>query len=183
MGQRAAEGIITAVIDTGDVFARYQTLTGGAADELTEFTVRLRLEQAGYTARRVERRYVIDRARRSGRRLAWVNRFGVIDYYTFPVVDKFRSAGSRTRVVTADGYRTVATSGAQSIGLLSEPCGAVEAEWLSEIFSSPAVWMIDWAGGFEKVEVEAGEVVSTPLRPTVVSVVVAPGEPPVSRKL
>jgi hypothetical protein len=182
MGQRNSEGILAAVVDADAVCASYSRLTGGAAEELSEFRVRLNLEQVGYTGRVLERRYLIDRTPRGGRRLAWVNRFGAVDYHTFPAVEEFRSHGSRTRIETPAGYRTVATVAGQSLKLLSEPCDVLTAEWLSELFSSPAVWMVD-GGAWERVEVAAGEVVCSPLQPSIVSVVVSPAAVNVSRKL
>jgi hypothetical protein len=182
MGRCSAEGVVTAVVDADAVAERFRSLTGGATSELAEFTVRLKLDQYGFSGRKIERRYTLDRTPRAGRRLAWVNRYGVVDYHTFPACEEFRSTGGRTVVETTAGPRTVATRARQSLRLISEPCGAVEAEWLSEIFSSPAVWMIDGAD-FEKVEVAAGEVVCSPLLPTVVSVVVSPAEGAYSRKI
>lgn len=181
IGQRNAAGSLAAVIDADAVCRAYASRTGGAADELTDFTVRLRLEQAGFEGRVIERRYTVDRGARTGRRLAWVNRYGAVDYHTFPVCEEFRSGGSRTRIETPAGYRTVATAAGQSLKLLSEPCDAAGAEWLSELFSSPAVWMVE-GPEFEKVEVAAGEMVSTPLQPAIVSVTVSPAAVNVSRK-
>jgi hypothetical protein len=182
MGRCNAEGVVTAVIDAAAVAQRFRSLTGGATSELTGFTVRLKLDQPGFTARMIERKYIVDRTPRAGRRLAWVNRYGVIDYHTFPACEEFRSTGARTRVETSAGPRTVATRAVQSLKLISEPCGAVEAEWLSELFSSPAVWMI-YGTDFEKVEVDSGKVVCSPLQPTVVSVVVSPAVGALSRKI
>ncbi len=182
MGQRSAEGIVTAVVDADAVIRRFRTMTGAAADDLAEFTVRLKLEQAGFTNRLVERRYMVDRGVRAGRRLAWVNRYGALDYHTFPVAGEFTSHGNRIRVETSAGRHTASTVARQSLRLLSEPCSAADAEWLSELFSSPAVWMVDGAMCSE-VEVAAGEVVCSPLQPTVVEVVISPVAGVFSRKL
>jgi hypothetical protein len=184
MGQKLYSGVLTAVIDPDTVCHKLHLRTGAPLDAPDGFSVRLQLRQAGRENVVVERRYVIDRSVRGGgaRRLAWLNRFGVVDYHTFPVAEEFSSSGERTRIVTSGGFRTVATSGVQSLRLLSEPCDEVAAEWLSEIFSSPLVWMVDGANSYERVEVAAGGVVCSPDRPTVVSVTVSPAAPPVSRK-
>jgi hypothetical protein len=182
MGERNAEGILAAVVDVDAVCQAFSRQTGAAADELADFTVRLRLEQQGFVGRVLERRYIIDRGVGGGRRLAWLNRFGAVDYHTFPIVEEFRSGGSRTRIETPAGYRTTATVAQQSVKLLSEPCDTQAAEWLSEVFSSPAVWMVD-GGSCERVEVAAGEVVCSPLEPAIVSVVVSPATINVSREL
>jgi hypothetical protein len=182
MGELNAAGMLAAVIDTNAVCNAYAYLSGGAASELKEFTVRLRLTEAGFENRVVERTYTIERNAPAGRRLAWVNRYGAVDYYTFPVCEEFRSEGSRTRIETPAGYKTVATAARQSLKLLSDPCDAPTAEWLSELFSSPSVWLITGTE-YEKVEVAAGETVATPLQPTVVSVTISPAVVNVSRKL
>jgi hypothetical protein len=181
MGQLNNAGSLTAVIDPGAVRRVYAQRTGGAPDELTDFTVRLRLAQSGFEGTVIERKYIIDGSGRAGRRLAWVNRYGSVDYHTFPVCEEFRSGGGRTRIETPAGYRTVATTARQSLRLLSEPCDAAMAEWLSELFSSPSVWTVD-GPAVEKVEVAAGEVVCSPLQPTMVSVVISPAAVNVSRK-
>lgn len=182
LGQRNATGMLAVVVDADSVCRAYSLVTGGSVGEPVDFKVRLKLEQAGFEERVIEREYILDRGVRTGRRLAWVNRYGAVDYHTFPVCEEFRSEGGRTRVETPAGYRTVATAAGRSLKLLSEPCGALTAEWLSELFSSPAVWMVD-GSRFEKAEVAAGEVVCSPLQPTVVSVTVSPAVMNVSRKL
>lgn len=128
----------------------------------------------------VSRRYLVERGAK-GRRLAWVNRYGAVDYHTFPVEAESRITGSRTRIDTPDGYRTVATAAERSLTLLSEPCDDATADWLAEIFSSPAVWLVQ-GSDFEKVEVSAGQAICSPLKPTTVSVTVSPALKPVSRK-
>ncbi len=181
MGRRNVLGMVAAVIDPEAVCGIYAARTGGAASELTEFSVRLRLSASGFENEIVERRYTIDRTARTGRRLAWINRFGAIDYYTFPQAAEFRSTGSRSSVETPAGRLTVGTDARQSLKLLSEPCDAVTAGWLSEIFSSPEVWMVEGAS-FEKVDIADGGVVASPLKPSVVEVVVSPRAAGVSRK-
>jgi hypothetical protein len=182
MGERNAAGMLAAVIDTDAVCSAYASVTGGAESELREFTVRLRLDETGFQNKIVERTYTIERNASAGHRLAWVNRYGAVDYYTFPVCEEFRSEGSRTRIETPAGYRTVATTARQSLKLLSDPCDTPTAEWLSGLFSSPAVWMVR-GSEFEKVEVATGKVVATPLQPTVIEVSVSPATVNVSRKL
>jgi hypothetical protein len=184
LGQCTAVGMSVTVIDVNHVCNLYAARTGAPASELEEFTVRLKLDQSGFQDQIVERHYVIDRSggnTRQGRRLAWINRFGAIDYHTFPTVTGYRSSGSHTSVSTPGGLRTVATTATQSIGLSSEPCSPLETEWLAEIFSSPAVWTV--RGSIrEQVEVEAGEVVCDPSKPAVVSLTISPAAPPTSRK-
>jgi len=179
---RNAAGIVAVVIDAGAVIASYTRLTGGAADELEEFSVRLVLEQEGYADRVLERHYTVDRESVGGMRLAWVNRYGAVDYHTFGTVDEVRVEGSHTSIETANGMRTAATSAVRRTRLISEPCDARAAEWLAEIFSSPAVWAVE-GGTIERVEAEPGETVYSTLTPSVLSFVVSPSALNVSRKL
>lgn len=165
---------MTVVVDADTVLAAWTRMTGAPGSELSEFTVTV--------ASGNSRTYTLDHHGSGGQRLAWVNRYGGIDYHTFPTARQVRSAGSRTRIATADGFRTVATSAARSTRLASAPCTSAEAEWLSELFSSPAVWTVR-GGGVERVEVSAGEVVATPLQPAVVEVTLESASTPVSRKL
>ncbi len=161
MGQRNAAGMLAAVIDADAVCRAYASRTGGEASEPADFTVRLRLDQPGFESAVIERKYILERNVRTGRRLAWINRYGAVDYHTFPVCEEFRSGGGRSRIETPAGYRTVATRMEQSLKLLSEPCDAPTAEWLSELFSS---------------------LICSPLQPTIVSVTVSPAALNVSRK-
>jgi hypothetical protein len=178
-------GIVTAVVDVDAVLHAWTLRTGAPAEELDAFSVRLKLSQAGYENHVVERKYQIDHTTHNpagvrGWRLAWLNRFGAIDYHTFPVEGEFRSGGGHTTIVSAGGMRTMSTETRQSQKLMSEPCNARTAEWLSEIFSSPVVWMVD-GGGYERVEVAGGEVVCEPDKPTIVSVTISLATANISR--
>lgn len=167
---------VVMVVDADVAGATFERLTGLPAEEMTEFTVELALGEAV-----VRRRYAVDRTSRGGVRLAWVNRFGAVDCYTFPVVAEKRISGERTRILSAGGYRTVATASETSEVLVSDQCDTATGEWLSEIWSSPVVWRI--AGSeFERVEVAKGELRCSPLHPEAVAVVVSHAVKTVSRK-
>lgn len=165
---------LAVVVDVDTVLAAWRRLTGAAYDALAEFTVEVCSEEA--------RIYTLDHYGSGGVRLAWLNRFGGVDYHTFPTVRQTLFEGSRTRVATINGFRTLATAAAQSTRLVSAPCSEGESMWLSEIFSSPVVWRI--AGtAFERVEVSAGRVETSPLKPTVVELTIEEPTASVSRKL
>jgi hypothetical protein len=176
-------GMAVGVVDVDAVCATFTRRTGAPATEMGEFEVRLRSDKMDSKIIRITRNYVIDRENKGagfGRRLAWINRFGAVDYCTFPTVSRYRAGGGRTTVVTNNGLRTVGTSAGQSIDLMSEPCSPLVAEWLAGIFSSPAVWTVD-KGDWERVEVKAGEVVCEASKPAVVCVTIAPSVQNVSR--
>lgn len=190
MGEIVSKGMITVVVDAADVVARAAAATDGigsgsgsaAAAVVTEFLVRLRLISSSGIETWLERQYVLRSAGgRAGRRLAWVNRYGAVDYHTFPVVDSVTHTGSRTTIDTPAGVRTVATAAARTERLISEPCAAGKVEWLAEILSSPAVWSVD-GSTFERVKVADGKIVTSPLKPTHVSLEITPATQTPSRK-
>jgi hypothetical protein len=167
-----------------DLMCLYFTgLTGLDAEHLRRFTLEFTMPAAPEGPEIVIRRnYLFDRSAGSGVRLAWINRYGAIDCHTFPVRSESRVAGSRTRVETPAGYRTVATATEQSTTLLSGPCDERTAEWLAEVFSSPAVWVVS-GSSTKRVEVAGGGVDLLPLQPSTVAVTISPASKTVSRKL
>jgi hypothetical protein len=176
-----SEGMMTVVVDAIAVREAFELSTGAPASEMTGFSVELPVGSGTSGGTVLLRRYLIDRTSMGGRRLAWINRYGAIDYHTFPTVTETGLSGGRTRIFTPAGYRTVATAAETSETLVSEPCDGTMAAWLAEIFSSPAVWQIDGTG-FERVEISNGGAVFSPLYPRTVSVTVSPGTKVVSRK-
>ena len=172
--------MLTLVVNPDAVGRLFTEHTGADVSEMTGFTVWIRMTE-NWVDTFCSRRYEIDRNGTGGRRIAWVNRYGAVDYYTFPYVTGGSVSGSRGRIYTPDGYRTVATSAETTETLLSEPCDPESVRWLSEIFSSPAVWTIDGTD-YRKVEVADGASDYSSSRPGTVSVIVGPVKKPVSRK-
>ncbi len=167
-----SSNMITAVVDPKALCGVFANALQVELDKITEFTIQLRLTGGTEPEKILSRRYIIDYYGVGGRRLAWVNRYGGVDYYTFPTVSKTRNTGSRTRMETTDGYKTRTTMASKHETLVSEPCDGVMVDWLAEIFSSPDVWLVK-GSEYEKVEVSGGEVVSSPLQPTRVNVEIA----------
>lgn len=82
---------------------------------------------------------------RSGRgvRIAWWNRRGGIDYYTFRSdLDKSYTT-ERTKIKTAEGWRTVSSEVEDERNISSGGLPGFMLEWLGEIVSAPKVWLID----------------------------------------
>ncbi len=173
-------GMLTFVVNADDAGALFTALIGADPSEMTEFTVSLQIT-VGVSDFYFERRYEVDPNASTGRRLAWINRYGAIDYCTFPYSVGGMVSGSRERIYTSGGYRTVATAAEISETLLSEPCDTDTAKWLAEIFSSPAVWTVD-GGKFERVEVTGGSAEYSSARPGAVSVKIGPVMRTFSRK-
>jgi hypothetical protein len=180
-------GMIVVPVDADSVAALFETRTGVPADKLQGFRIELRTPDNPDTTRR----YTLDRTSTGGKRLAWVNRFGAVDYHTFPVVAESRHSGSRTRIETPAGFRTGATGGGSVERLLSAPCDPSMARWLAEIYSSPAVWVVGYnpqkaaipgVEKIEKVEVAGGSITATAEKPTRAMVDIAPVRRTVSRR-
>lgn len=175
----AADGMITFVVDADAIGALFSSMTGADAPEMEGFTVILRV--AASPDIYLSRHYEVIQASHTGLRLAWINRYGAVDYFTFPYSQGGQAGGKRECIYASGGYRTIATSSEKSETLMSGQTDAATAEWLSEIFSSPAAWSVS-GNVCEKVEVAEGSAEYSPLRPCAVSVTVGPAKKPVSRK-
>ena len=78
-----------------------------------------------------------------GVRIAWWNRRGGIDYYTFRSdLDKSYTT-ERTKIKTAEGWRTVSSEVEDERNISSGGLPGFMLEWLGEIVSAPKVWLID----------------------------------------
>ncbi len=165
MRELSSDNIITVVVEPEQLLASL----GFAAAEVSHFSVRLTMRGGTDPARVLERHYTLVPSLATGRRLAWVNRFGAIDYYTFPTVKSIRRSGSLDRLTTPAGTRTVATTAARSEMLVSDPCDEPMADWLAEILSAPSVWEVEGSEA-RPVNVTGGQVVSSYLRPTCVEI-------------
>lgn len=163
MSQIASTGMIAVSIDVADCIRRLKDRVRVPEERVNDFILRLRLV-SGSVETVLERHYTIDKERTGGVRLAWVNRYGAIDFHTFPTIEAVRTDGKK-----------------QTHTLVSEVCDEGRAKWLSEIFSSPRVWRAD-GKTLEQVTVADGEVVASPLKPTYVSLSITPATKTPSRK-
>ena len=78
-----------------------------------------------------------------GVRIAWWNRRGGIDYYTFRSdLDKSYTT-ERTKIKTAAGWQTVSSEVEDERNISSGALPGYMLEWLGEIVSAPKVWMIE----------------------------------------
>lgn len=172
-----SKGMLTFVVDVGAMGELYATKSGKDASEMKSFQVNLASSPDIF----LTRSYEVVEIPYTGRRLAWVNRYGAVDYFTFPYSQGSRVKGHRERIYSPEGYRTVATFSEKSETLMSGQVDAATVEWLSEIFSSPAVWVVS-GSKCEKVEVAESSAEYSSLRPGTVSVTVSPAKKSLSRK-
>lgn len=159
-----AKEMIAMVVDVPDCIRRAATKAGIEEDEVDAFTIRLKLSTSGGNVY-LEKFYTVDRRPSRGVRLAWINRFGAIDYHTFPVVESTRSRGTNVG--------TPAARCEEETRLISEPCDENRAGWLAEILSSPNVWKME---GTTKtsLKIADGEILTSPLKPTYITLAVTP---------
>ncbi len=80
-----------------------------------------------------------------GVRLAWVNRYGAVDCYTFPVESKNRIRVQRHTENTARGSAITEGNAWWEQTLSAGLCNRNEAECLAAIATAPNVWR--WSGG------------------------------------
>ncbi|MBP3482786.1 MAG: hypothetical protein J6K28_05275 [Alistipes sp.] len=81
--------------------------------------------------------------RAKSRRLSWLSSLGSIESYTFPVCRSRRLTVKKSRILSADGYRTFGIDCERTISLVSdyEPSAVIRA--LEELLCSPSVRMTD----------------------------------------
>lgn len=183
LSQITTSDMVLTLVGMAKMDQLFLKMTGVSPGEFDKFTVSIRIRNnADGTETYVRRNYKVDRNSFGGRRLAWINRYGTVDYYTFPEVRETKFGGSRTRIETPEGYRTIATDTGRTETLDSGPCDDRTAEWLSEIFSSPTVWKIV-DGVCEQVEASGGTVECAPENPAKVTVKIESAERTPSRKL
>lgn len=98
--------------------------------------------------------------RTDGVRMAWVNRYGAADYFTFPTVRSVEKRVERSKIYSTDGFRTVSQSLASEMTLSSGLMPKVDVEWLADIITSPEVWRVE-GSAFEAVDVTTTRVVTS----------------------
>lgn len=148
---RATEAMVALIVDQ-QAIVRKAALKGIHADEFKILAV---LQPTGRPTIGVV--YQIVRRARCGARLAWWNRRGGIDYYTFKTDVSKSYAVKKTKVDTAEGWITTSSRVSESRDIVTESLPLRELEWLSEIISSPRVWMV-MEREFRPVDVTSTEI-------------------------
>lgn len=173
----SGSGMLTFVVDQTAVALLFAETTGATPTQMGEFGVVLSDGEVDWC-----RHYIVDTAPHRGKQLAWVNRYGAVDYYTFPDIASRTLSGGRGRILSSAGWNTVATETTEWTLLTSQYEQSETLEWLAEIFSSPRVWMIEGNVATE-VDVADGEVSFDPTLPRNMTVKVRPAAVTPSRKL
>lgn len=100
----------------------------------------------------LNRRYrIVDRSGNSTR-LAWVNRYGAIDAFTFEHIGTELITAKKQRVCTRNGYEVLGSEAETETALHVAAGCAAQMRWLGGLIASPAVWRLE-ANGWEAVDV------------------------------
>ncbi|MDR0907569.1 MAG: hypothetical protein LBM63_03030 [Rikenellaceae bacterium] len=174
-------GVHTFVIDEAVVAQKFATQTGLAEEQMRAFTVVLRVTQSDGNYVYLRRNYTVERVPHTGQRLAWINRYGAVDYYTFPTTETRTLSGGRGRILSSEGWSAVTTEAERWTTLVSDYEQAETLEWLAEVLSSPRVWAIEGSVATE-IDVADGAVSFDPSKPGNMTLRVRPREVAVSRK-
>ena len=94
--------------------------------------------------------YKVVHAHKTYTRLAWISDCGAIERYTFPVSYKSVHSASKQIIATAEGVATANCRTEHKVSLSSRFESQATIEALSQIVSSPKVW-IEQNGDFESV--------------------------------
>jgi hypothetical protein len=174
-------GVLTFVVDQAAVAQKFSSRTGLDGQDMREFTVVLRLTLQGGQYAYVRRKYIVDTTPHRGHRLAWINRYGAIDYYTFPDTTLRTLSGGRGRIISATGWSAISTETEDWTLLTSDYEQGSTLEWLAEILSSPRVWIIERDVATE-IDVADGAVSFDPTLPGNLTVRVRPSAVSISRQ-
>lgn len=144
--------IIAAVVCTDDIAEMFSQQTGKQPDELEEFTVEIYADYVPVTSvnYRVE-------PSANGMRLGWVNRYGCMDYFSFPVVCSRSLSVEKSRILSGEGYRTIGINAEESAVVSSGYRPKDEIRALAAILSSPAVWRSE-QGVLDRMDITTGQV-------------------------
>lgn len=122
-------------------------------DPLEAIEVRLYSDSECHTLR-----YAVVEPSAGGMRLAWVNRRGAIEHYTFPLRSAHCEEQQRDLLRLNDSttlLRSVDFNDRIQITSAYETHATLQA--LAELGTAPAVWWLDPAGDYQSVEVAAAE--------------------------
>ncbi|MDR0511282.1 MAG: hypothetical protein LBH06_09350 [Rikenellaceae bacterium] len=132
------KGLVALHLNMADAQAK-MILAGGSPEDFDTMTLLLQLPN-GQVMTRYYR--IVDSAAQ-GRRVCWLNPFGAVDHFTFPVAQR----------------SNVAPEGEETLTLVSGYQRRETLRWLMQIVSAERVWMFDRATqSYERVDVMANNV-------------------------
>lgn len=151
-GEQLGEDMITAVVCTDDIAEMFAEQTGKQPEELECFTVEI---TADYTHVATVHYLVEDSDK--GMRLGWVNRYGCMDYFSFPIICSRSLSVEKSRILTEKGTRTIGISQRESSVISSGYRPSDDIRAIAAILASPSVWQTD-CGMLSRMEITTATV-------------------------
>ncbi len=123
-------GVVTYGVDASAIMAEAEVQAGVEPDSICRIEVGILFEMT-------EAFVVVYEVKRStqGVRLSWVNRYGAIDSYTFPIVNQ-------SKIVTTDNP-SAPKSAWRCLTISSDILPRQQIEWLAEVATARLVWMVE----------------------------------------
>ncbi|HJB84701.1 MAG TPA: hypothetical protein IAA13_04240 [Candidatus Alistipes merdigallinarum] len=109
-------------------------------------------------------------------RLCWWNALGQIDYYTMRRMLESEYELQKERILAPDGYKVTECKRERKMKIVSDFVDSETIEWLSEIASSPRVWLVE-NGQPVRVDVLAESVKLSGTQPVQVDVTLRYNDP------
>jgi len=177
-GESVGNDMMTLVVCTDDIAEIFAERTGKKAEELEQFTVEI---QADYM-HVATINYSVDTSQ-AGMRLGWVNEYGCMDYFSFPVVCSRSVTVRKQKILASGGYAITGQSRDESTVVGSGYRKEDEIRALSAILSSPKVWRTD-TDRPQRMDVTTTHVESMLYgRPVEIKITLRESQPPVCRTM
>lgn len=79
----------------------------------------------------------------AGKRLAWVNAYGAIDYWNFPLFYNHMLKSTKTKIYSVDGYMVTNKQVEDTFTVTTEPLPTFSIEPLCQLIYADAAWSIE----------------------------------------
>lgn len=91
-------------------------------------------------------RYLLRAVGLNNKRLCWVNRYGVLEFWNFDYLREESYAVASDKIYTKDGYKTISVEAEERVKVETKELPKDVMKALSYILTSPAVWLVDDKG-------------------------------------
>lgn len=91
-------------------------------------------------------RYLLRPVGLNNKRLCWVNRYGVLEFWNFDHLREQSYTAATDKIYTAEGYKTLSVEAEERVTVETKELPQDVMKALSYILISPAVWLVDDKG-------------------------------------
>lgn len=91
-------------------------------------------------------RYLLRPVGLNNKRLCWVNRYGVLEFWNFDHLREQSYTVAADKIYTAEGYKTISVEAEERVTVETKELPQDVMKALSYILISPAVWLVDDKG-------------------------------------